>query len=332
MIPKFKGGVNVDLKEEDIIKKNIVPYLSPAIKEIILKMKAQYFMGLEEIRLRSGQALLIKVGDKDYTLDEQGKIEENLKRGYVVSAEDIYRSIASISDNSLYAFEEEISRGFITIPGGHRVGLAGQVVMKGHELKTIKDFSGLAFRIAREVQDCSSDILSHIYPRDLEPVSTLFISAPRCGKTTILRDVARNLSLGTARGRGCNVAVIDERSELAGVYRGRAQMDLGPRTDVLDACPKAQGMIMAIRSLSPHVLITDEIGRQEDIDAIQECINAGVAVITSIHARNIEEAQKRPLLRELLATGAFEIMVVLSRRRGPGTVEEIVRWDSLCCG
>jgi stage III sporulation protein AA len=322
----------MNLKDEEIIKNNIVPYLSPSIKEIILKMKVQYFKGLEEIRLRSGQPLLIKIGDKDYAVDEQGKIEDNPKHGYVVSAEDIYRSVASISDNSLYAFEEEISRGFITIPGGHRVGLAGQVVMKGHELKTIKDFSGLAFRIAREVQDCSTEIISHIYPRDLEPVSTLFISAPRCGKTTILRDVARNLSQGTARGRGCNVVVIDERSELAGVYRGRAQMDLGPRTDVLDACPKAQGMIMAIRSLSPHALITDEIGRREDIDAIKECSNAGVAVITSIHARNIEEAEKRPLLRELLATGAFEILVVLSRRRGPGTIDKIVRWDSLCCG
>jgi stage III sporulation protein AA len=320
----------MDIKDEDIIKNNIVPYLSLSIKEIILKMKS--FKEVEEIRLRSGQPLVIKIGDKDFTLDKQGKIEENLKRGYVVSTEDIYRSIASISDNSLYAFEEEISRGFITIPGGHRVGLAGQVVMKGHELKTIKDFSGLAFRIAREVQDCSRDIIAHIYPRDLEPVSTLLISAPRCGKTTILRDVARSLSQGTARGRGCNVVVIDERSELAGFYRGKAQMELGPRTDVLDACPKAQGMIMAIRSLSPHVLITDEIGRREDIEAIQECINAGVAVITSIHARSIEEAKKRPLLKELLDTGAFEIMVVLSRRRGPGTVEEIVRWDSLCCG
>jgi stage III sporulation protein AA len=320
----------MDIKDEDIIKNNIAPYLSFSIKEIILKMKS--IKEVEEIRLRSGQPLLIKIGDKDFTLDKQGKLEENLKRGYVVSTEDIYRSIASISDNSLYAFEEEISRGFITIPGGHRVGLAGQVVMNGHELKTIKDFSGLAFRIAREVQDCSRNIISHIYPRDLEPVSTLLISAPRCGKTTILRDVARNLSLGTARGRGCNVVVIDERSELAGVYRGRAQMDMGPRTDVLDACPKAQGMIMAIRSLSPHVLITDEIGRREDIEAIQECINAGVAVITSIHARSIEEAERRPLLRELLDTGAFEILIVLSRRRGPGTVEEIVRWDSLCCG
>jgi stage III sporulation protein AA len=319
-------------KDEDIIKENIVPYLSPSIKEIILKMELQYLNGLEEIRLRSGQPLMVRIGDQDFTLDQMGRIESNLAMGYVVSADDIYRSIASISDNSLYAFEEEMSRGFITIPGGHRVGLAGQIVMRGHEVKTIKDISGLAFRVAREVQGCSSNILPHIYPRDLEPVSTLFISAPRCGKTTILRDVARNLSRGTGKGRGCNVVVIDERSELAGVYRGRAQLDVGPRTDILDACPKAKGMIMAIRSLSPHALITDEIGRREDIEAVRECINAGVAVITSIHARSIEEAEKRPLLRELLMTGAFEILVVLSRRNGPGTVEKIVRWDSKCCG
>ena len=164
----------------------------------------------------------------------------------------------------------------------------------------------------------------------MELANTLFISAPRCGKTTILRDVARNLSLGTNRGRGCNVVVIDERSELAGMYRGKAQMDLGPRSDILDSCPKAKGMIMAIRSLSPQVLIADEIGRREDGEAIQECINAGVAVITSVHARNIEEARNKPFLQGLLAAGAFEILVVLSRRCGPGTVEEIVRWDSLC--
>ena len=228
MIPNSKGGVDLSIRDEDIIKKYIVPYLSPAIKAIILQMKADCFIDMEEIRLRCGQPLLLKIGDRDYAVDGRGTIDENLDRGYLVSEEDICRSIASISDNSLYAFEEEISRGFITITGGHRVGLAGQVVLNGSEVRTIKDFSGIAFRIAREVKDCSLDILPYVYPRDLEPVSTLFVSAPRCGKTTILRDVARNLSMGTNRGRGCNVAVIDERSELAGTYRGRAQMDLGP--------------------------------------------------------------------------------------------------------
>lgn len=320
------------MSDEEMIKSGIMPFLSARIKETMLNIPSECFKGMEEIRLRCGQPLVLKIGDRDCTLDECGQLQEVLSRGYIVGAEDIYRSIAAISENSLYAFEDEISRGFITIPGGHRVGLAGQIVQSGSEIKTIKDFSGIAFRIAREVKDCSQRIMGLIYPCDLEPVNTLFISAPRCGKTTILRDVARHLSQGTKRGRGCNVTVVDERSELAGTYQGRAQMDLGPRTDVLDSCPKARGMIMAIRSLAPHVLITDEIGRHEDIEAIQECVNAGVAVITSVHARNIEEVQKRPVLRELLATHAFENLIVLSRRHGPGTIEQIVRWDELCCG
>jgi stage III sporulation protein AA len=331
-MPIYKGGEIMTLSDEGIIKKDIMPFLSGRIKETMLKMTPDCFKGMEEIRLRLGQPLALKIGDKDYSLDGCGRMQEDLSRGYIVCPDDVYRSIAAISDNSLYAFEEEISRGFITIPGGHRVGLAGQIVLGGSEIQTIKDFSGIAFRITREVKDCSLSIMPRIYPRDLEPVNTLFISPPRCGKTTILRDVARLLSQGTSRGRGCNVTVVDERSELAGTYQGRAQMDLGPRTDVLDSCPKAKGMIMAIRSLAPHVLITDEIGRYEDIEAIQECVNAGVAVITSVHARNLEEVQKRPVLHELLAAHAFENLIVLSRRCGPGTVEQIVRWDDLCCG
>lgn len=319
------------VNDEELITKDIMPYLSARIKAAISKMPPEYYQGMEEIRLRCGQPLALKIGDSDYSLDDHGRIQETLTGGCIVSADDIYRSITAVSDNSLYAFAEEISRGFITIPGGHRVGLAGQVVLSGAEVQTIKNFSGIAFRIAREVKGCAQGIIGHIYPRDLEPVNTLIIAAPRSGKTTILRDVARLLSQGTRRGRGCNVAVIDERSELAGSYQGRVQMDLGPRTDVLDSCPKARGMIMAIRSLSPHVLITDEIGRQEDIAAIQECVNAGVAVITSVHARNIEEIQKRPILRELLAIHAFENLIILSRRSGPGTIEQVVRWDEICC-
>lgn len=318
--------------DEGIIKKNILPYLSMDIKAILMNNGSQYYQGLEEIRLRRGQPLALRIGDQDFTVGRNGGLQKELQGGYVVTGEDIYRSIASISDNSLYAFEEEIGRGFITIPGGHRVGLAGQVVVKGTEIHTIKEFSGIAFRIAREVKDCAQGVINYIYPRDLEPENTLFISAPRCGKTTILRDVARRLSMGTGTGRGLNVTLVDERSELAGTYQGQAQMDIGPRTDVLDSCPKARGMIMAVRSLAPHVVITDEIGRQEDAVAIEECINAGVAVITSVHARNIEEARQRPLLRALLAANTFANLVVLSRRCGPGTIEQVVRRKTICGG
>lgn len=314
------------VSSQEIMYRTIIPFLAPTLKDIFMQINPDHFNHLEEIRLRCAQPLLLKMGDQEWAVNPQGGLEKSLASGYVVGEEDIFRTLISISDNSLYAFEEEIRRGFITIPGGHRVGLAGQVLMEGGEVKTIKDFSSLSFRIAREIKDCSLPLLRHIYQQSL-PGNTLLISAPRCGKTTILRDLARNISAGNRWGPACSLSVIDERSELAGSYRGRVQMDLGPRTDVLDACPKALGMMMAIRALGPQVIITDEIGRQEDIAALQECINAGVAVIASAHARDLSEARKRPMLQEILASGAFQTLITLSRRQGPGTVEEIVRWD-----
>ncbi len=312
----------------EVVKHKIISYLSPVIKDMLAGLKEEYLSKLEEIRLRCGQPLLLKIGDKDYTVDNQGRVMENFDEGYRVSGEDIYRTIASISDNSLYAFEEEIKRGFITIPGGNRVGLAGQVIMQGNEIKTIKDFSSVCFRIAREIKNCAQPLMSHICPYSNGMVmNTMVISPPRCGKTTVLRDIARILSSGSYMSSPRNVVVVDERSELAGSYRGVPQLDVGPRTDVLDACPKAQGIVMAVRSLSPQIIITDEIGRREDVEAIQECVNAGVSVITSIHAGNLEEVKKRPVIKDLLALEAFKVGVVLSRRNGPGTLEEIIRWD-----
>jgi stage III sporulation protein AA len=272
--------------------------------------------------------LLIKIGENEITIDIRGNVIKEFERGYCIDEEDLYRTVASISDNSLYAYEEEIRRGFITLPGGHRVGLAGQVVMNSNQVGNIKNFSGIAFRVAREVKDCARPLIPYICKKSFsEPINTILISPPRCGKTTILRDIARILSDGSNGFEGCNVSIIDERSELAGCYRGIPQLDVGQRTDVMDSCPKALGMIMAIRSLSPRVVITDEIGRKEDADALRECINAGVAIITSIHAGSIKELEKKPILQELLSSGSFNLGVVLSRRRGPGSIEEIIRWE-----
>lgn len=305
----------------------IIPYLSPAVGKIIREVGQQQLKGLEEIRLRNGQPLFLNIGEQERAVNRQGELLKELRQAYIVQGEDIYRTILAISDNSLYAFEEEIRRGFITIPGGHRVGLAGQVVMENGQIKTIKEFSSISLRIARQVKGCSEPLLEYVYCRQGSPGSTLLISAPRCGKTTILRDLTRNIAEGSRWGPPCTVSVIDERSELGGAYRGQVQMDLGCRSDVLDGCPKAQGMMMAIRALGPQVIVTDEIGRREDVEALQECINAGVTVIASLHARDLEEARRRPLIKELLSLGVFQTFITLSRRQGPGTVEEIVRWD-----
>jgi stage III sporulation protein AA len=155
--------------------------------------------------------------------------------------------------------------------------------------------------------------------------NTLLISPPQCGKTTLLRDLARQISNGTlhARMKGMKVGIVDERSELAGCVQGVPQHDVGLRTDVLDACPKAEGMIMMIRSMSPHLLITDEIGRMEDCEAILEAVHAGVHVITTAHGFGLSEVRKRPAIRELFKAGAFSRYIVLSRRLGPGTVEAV---------
>jgi len=319
------------LPQTAVLRTEITAYLAPNIRKLFCGVEDRLLSHLEEIRLRCNQPLVLRVGDKEYSIDRHGRVVTDLKQGYLVSREDLYRSIASISDNSLYAFEEEIRRGFITIPGGHRVGLAGQVVVSGQEVKTMKDFSGLCFRVAREVPDCALGLISQVAPRGT-PVSSLIISPPRCGKTTMLRDLARLLSDGSGSVPPHNVVVVDERSEIAGCYQGIPQLNVGMRTDVLDACPKALGMMMAIRSLSPQINITDEIGRREDVEAIGECLHAGITVIASIHARNVEELRGRPLIRKLLDEGAFQRGIVLTRQPRPGRIQEIIRWDESCCG
>ncbi|MDD3268441.1 MAG: stage III sporulation protein AA [Syntrophomonadaceae bacterium] len=313
------------LANKETIRKEIGSYLPAGIKEKLLKLPDECYTKLEEIRIRAAKPLQLRIGEEDYGLSLRAELVKDLCESYIVTADDVFRILASISDNSLYAFEEEIRRGFITIPGGHRVGLAGQVILQGNEVKTIKDFSGICFRVAREVKDCARTIIPQICVGSKgTPVNTLIISPPRCGKTTILRDLARLLSTGSKQGGAQNVVIIDERSEIAGCYRGVPQLEVGPRTDVLDACPKALGMMMAIRSLSPQVLITDEIGSREDLQAINDCVNAGVALISSIHAKNLDDIKKRPQLNQLLNTGVFKTLVVLSRRSGPGRVEEII--------
>lgn len=316
------------LVEKAVIHNEIGPYLPAGLKEKMLNLPDECYPKLEEIRFRTAKPLQLRIGENDYGLNLRTGLVENLNDSYMVTADDIFRILASISDNSLYAFAEEIRRGFITIPGGHRVGLSGQVILQGNDIHSIKDFSGICFRIAREVKNCAEGLLPQICTGSQRTVAnTLIISPPRCGKTTILRDLARLLAMGRKLAPPQNVVIIDERSEIAGCYRGVPQLDVGPRTDVLDSCPKAMGMMMAIRSLSPQVLITDEIGSREDLQAIQDCVSAGVAVITSIHAQNLDDIKKRPRLNELLSTGVFKTLVVLSRRNGPGKVEEIIRWD-----
>lgn len=202
--------------------------------------------------------------------------------------DDLVREAAqTLSGHSLYAREEELSEGYFTVEGGMRVGVCGR--MSGGRLTHI---GSLAVRVAREAKGAADGVMEALF-EDGRPVSALVISPPGLGKTTLLRDVARQLSDGTGGRVPVKVGVSDERGELAGCVLGVPALDVGARTDVMDGCPKREGMLCLIRSMSPDVIVTDELGRREDAEAVREAARSGVRVVASIHARDEQEAEER---------------------------------------
>jgi len=290
--------------EEDII--GILPLkIGTLLKERLLKEQ------IYEIRIKIGKPILV-----------YSKYGENIVN-YVPTKEDMKSLIQKISNYSLYAYEEDIRQGFITIKGGHRIGIAGECVMEKGEVKTIRNISSINIRVCSEVIGCSDKLIKYIYSQKENRIfNTIIISPPKCGKTTILRDIARNISNSIGL-YGRKVAVIDERSEIGACHFGIPQNDLGMRTDILDNCLKKEGMIMAIRSLSPEILICDEIGTKGDVEALLMAFNSGVNIITSIHGFTIEDLYKRKVFHELLDNGIIERAIVLSSRKGVGTIENI---------
>jgi stage III sporulation protein AA len=244
----------------------------------------------------------------------------------VVSAEDTRRTLSLVSQGSVYALEEEFRQGFVTLPGGHRVGLVGRALLEGGRVRTITHVAGLNFRLSREVRGVARPLVERVVPSSGRPLSTLIVSPPGCGKTTALRDLVRLLSDGVPEIglRGFRVGLVDERSEVAACYEGVPQRDVGLRTDVLDACPKADGVVLLLRAMSPEIIAADEVGRPEDVRALGEAACAGAAVIATAHGSSLDDLAGRPMLGEMVRSGLFQVYVILSRRRGPGTVEAVL--------
>ena len=252
----------------------------------------------------------------------RGKEEIVLRSGtepYIVTKEELRETIDYISHYSLYAYENELRQGFVTVEGGHRVGVAGKVIMEKERVKNIQYISSLNIRVSHEVLGCADRLIPYIVANK-QVCHTLIISPPCCGKTTLIRDLIRQISDGNEYVKGCSVGVVDERSELGGCYLGIAQNHLGTRTDVLDCCPKAEGMIMLIRSMSPQVIAVDEIGTVEDIHAIEYAMQCGCRMIASVHGLNMDEASNKPVLGDLIRRRMFQRYVVLGNEKGPGEI------------
>lgn len=301
-----------------IFSKQIRRVLEPAVSR---------WGAVQEIRLRSGRPLFLTVDNREYGIGENGSLipVSGAPSGlFCISQKELEETVECAASYSLYAFEDEVRQGFMTVAGGHRIGVAGRTVTEQGRVRTIKPITCLNIRVAHEVKGCGKKILPFLTDgnRD-EFYPSLIISPPCCGKTTLLRDIVREISDGCGYIPGKTVGIVDERSEIAACFRGVPQNDVGARSDVLDGCPKALGMMMLIRSMAPQVLAVDEIGGREDLEALCHVVNCGCSLIATVHGASLEEAAAKPVLGRMLSEGMFRRFIVLSGRRGPGTVERI---------
>lgn len=304
--------------------------LFPMEKRVFWRTVAGACDQIQEIRLRSNKPITLIMDGREFFLDKDGRIVDNPGLGYRAESEEINALLNHICHYSLYAFEDEVRQGFITVPGGHRVGIVGQVVLeKDGSVRTIKHISCINIRIAHQIYGAADKVLPHIYDKG-RLKNTLIVSPPCCGKTTLLRDMIRQISDGNAYGPGMCVGVVDERSEIAGSYQGIPQNDVGMRTDVLDACPKALGMMLLLRSMSPRVIAVDELGGEEDMQALHMAASCGSRIIATVHGADLEDVVRRFKTAGRSLEQLFDCYLILARERGKPVIKEIMGRDEFC--
>lgn len=268
---------------------------------------------LEEIRLRVNRPIVLKFRDTDKVIK------------YNVTTEDILSTLQILCENSIYSYQNQIAEGFITIKGGHRIGISGSCAIEDGKVINIRYIYSLNFRIARQVIGSSNLVLKHILNLENNSIyNTLIISAPGTGKTTILRDIIRQLSTGIKEIKflAINVGVVDERGEIAAMYKGIPQNDIGIKTDIIENVSKSIGIKMLIRSMAPKVIVADEIGKREDIEAIHYAICSGCRGIFTAHGSNFADVSLNPVIHNLIETHTIERLVFLDEKE-KGKVKEM---------
>ena len=257
---------------------------------------------LQEIRMRAERPIILKLRERDLILQ------------YNITQAEILQIVERLCENSIYAYKNQICEGFITVKGGHRIGLTGSCVIENGKIINVKHISSLNFRIAREVLNCSTRVLREVIDIENKSIyNTIVVAPPGRGKTTMLRDIIRRLSNGideiNFKGKTCGV--VDERGEIAAMYKGIPQNDVGIRTDIIENVEKNQGIHMLIRTMAPEIIACDEIGSKEDVEAIHYALYSGVKGIFTMHGKNIEDIKNNKQIYELIENREIQKVVFL---------------------
>ena len=296
--------------------KDILRYFPDNIRKVLENEINNNFI-IEEIRIRNSKPIILKLNNSEEIIN------------YIVQTEDVLNILQSICENSIYSYQNKICEGFITIKGGHRIGITGSAVIENNKVKNINYISNLNFRIARQIIGCSNNIIKEIINQEENTIyNTLIVSPPGAGKTTLLRDIIRNLSNGTEEITGKNIGVVDERGEIAAMYKGIPQNDLGIRTDIIENIKKSVGMKMLIRSMAPEIIVADEIGSKEDVQEINYAVCSGIKGIFTAHGNSLEDLKLNPAIAELIEKNIFERLLFLDKNN-KGKVNKIYALDKI---
>lgn len=283
---------------------NAISVLPLPIRQSISRMSNEMKINIEEIRLRINRPVFVTVKGREI------KLSDSNGESHIVTSQDISLVLDIVTRSSIHIAMDTIRQGFVTMQSGHRIGICGTAVVKDGVVTLLRNYSSLNIRIAREVIGCSNTIFSEIM-NDGQFLDTLVISPPGLGKTTLIRDIVRNLSK-----QGIRTGVADERGELTAVCGGIPQFDLGDYVDVIDGAPKSEAMLMLLKTMSPMVLAVDEITSPKDIKAAETAANCGVRLLASVHAKNFDELKNRQVTRTLLKENLFRRVVVISFENG----------------
>ncbi len=299
----------------------VLPYFSDMIRTSLAAVPSSVQKTVREIRLRQGRPLSLVLMGTTVFLTSSGAVTKSPGMGTLIPDEaDLWDCFQRVCGYSVHSCEEQIRQGFLTLPGGHRVGFSGTAVQEDGKIITLREVNSMNFRIARSFPNISRDFVRRFYGDSLP--SILLSGAPMSGKTTFLKDIIAALSSGKA-GKYIKIAVIDERGELGAVYNGTPQIELGPCTDVLTGYPKGEGMNIALRTLSPELIVCDEIGGEGEANAIRMSLNAGTAVLATAHAGRLDALMRRPQIRTLIDEGAFDFLVQLKGQEAPCQIREV---------